>query len=637
MNQLNKISRCLLILLMLTAAISVRSQSVPALVNYQGRLANPDGTPLATADYILTFTIYNSATNSGGLVWGPQIFDGVTGQGHGNVVPVVQGYFNVILGPTDTNGASLSNAFTNSSCYLEITISNRSPILPRQQILSAPYAINSSKLAGADWSALFGTNDPINGKLPTSRLATNGVIIAQQIGVGTSSPGYTLDVSGDFHTLNSGTFGDGHWNNEGPNYTALSTFGGSIIRGNSIFANALSVGVIDQLAPTNGLYVGGNTILAGRLGLGTANPASMLHVLGGSPWSSWNYGASIIADGPFNNAIGILDYSSSNPWAIANDAGKLTFAQMPPLGTTASSGSIRMAFDTNGNVGIASTSPRAKLDINQVLGADFLRLTRADQLSEYLSIAAVAEPSSGTGFAFHNQHWNGGGYDTITPLYLSSSGKVGIGTSSPGYVLDVAGSANISGDCLIGGGFELGQGSPSATPFIDFHFGVSSIQDYNVRIINNNNLTLSVVGVSNLPVDFKLVNGTFWANSLKVTSDRNAKTGFQQISQNQFLDKVLDLPISSWVFKNSPTERHVGPMAQDFKKAFDLNGDDDTHINVTDASGVALASIQGLNQKLEQKIQEQKDEISNLKAQVESLQTLKTRLEALEKKMDRRN
>ena len=78
-------------------------------------------------------------------------------------------------------------------------------------------------------------------------------------------------------------------------------------------------------------------------------------------------------------------------------------------------------------------------------------------------------------------------------------------------------------------------------------------------------------------------------------------------------------------------------MAQDFKKAFDLNGDDDTHINVTDASGVALASIQGLNQKLEQKIQEQKDEISNLKAQVESLQTLKTRLEALEKKMDRRN
>jgi cell division protein FtsB len=40
-------------------------------------------------------------------------------------------------------------------------------------------------------------------------------------------------------------------------------------------------------------------------------------------------------------------------------------------------------------------------------------------------------------------------------------------------------------------------------------------------------------------------------------------------------------------------------MAQDFQAAFGLNGADDTHISVVDEGGVALAAIQGLNQKLE--------------------------------------
>src|SRR5262245_57758505 len=70
------------------------AQTVPAMVNYQGRLSNPDGSPLATADYQLTFNVYDSATNAAGLVWGPQVFDGSAGAGHGPKIPVVQGYFN---------------------------------------------------------------------------------------------------------------------------------------------------------------------------------------------------------------------------------------------------------------------------------------------------------------------------------------------------------------------------------------------------------------------------------------------------------------------------------------------------------------------------------------------------------------
>jgi hypothetical protein len=63
-------------------------------------------------------------------------------------------------------------------------------------------------------------------------------------------------------------------------------------------------------------------------------------------------------------------------------------------------------------------------------------------------------------------------------------------------------------------------------------------------------------------------------------------------------------------------------MAQDFHAAFQLNGSDDRHISVVDESGVALAAIQGLNQKLNQKdaeIQELKHSVEELKMMVQSL------------------
>ena len=72
-----------------------------------------------------------------------------------------------------TNGVSLANAFTASNRFVEVTVSNRSPILPRQQILTTPFAFqaaNSAKLAGYDWSALFGTNNPVTGTIPFSKL-----------------------------------------------------------------------------------------------------------------------------------------------------------------------------------------------------------------------------------------------------------------------------------------------------------------------------------------------------------------------------------------------------------------------------------------------------------------------------------
>ena len=70
--------------------------------------------------------------------------------------------------------------------------------------------------------------------------------------------------------------------------------------------------------------------------------------------------------------------------------------------------------------------------------------------------------------------------------------------------------------------------------------------------------------------------------------------------------------------------KHIGPVAQDFHAAFGL-GDSDRAIGTVDESGVALAAIQGLNQKLEatEKTMREKDaEIQALQARLERLEHL---------------
>ncbi len=95
--------------------------------------------------------------------------------------------------------------------------------------------------------------------------------------------------------------------------------------------------------------------------------------------------------------------------------------------------------------------------------------------------------------------------------------------------------------------------------------------------------------------------GTAAAFSFVSLSDRNAKTDFAPVDGAQVLERVAALPVTSWQFKADAAKRHIGPTAQDFHAAFGLNGDDETHISLTDAAGVSLAAIQELNKRLKDK------------------------------------
>ncbi len=116
--------------------------------------------------------------------------------------------------------------------------------------------------------------------------------------------------------------------------------------------------------------------------------------------------------------------------------------------------------------------------------------------------------------------------------------------------------------------------------------------------------------------------GGAWTNG----SDRNLKENFASLDALLLLDKVAQLPLSMWNYKSEGSEiQHIGPMAQDFYAAFGL-GEDDKHISTVDASGVALAAIQGLYQIVQ-------DQTTQLAAQHETITQLETDNIALQQQL----
>ena len=110
--------------------------------------------------------------------------------------------------------------------------------------------------------------------------------------------------------------------------------------------------------------------------------------------------------------------------------------------------------------------------------------------------------------------------------------------------------------------------------------------------------------------------GGSWSN----LSDRDSKEHFSAADSRQVLDQVIALPISLWNYKGQArTIRHIGPVAQDFAAAFGV-GEDDKHITTVDENGVALAAVQGLNSKLEEKLRERDAEIQALKNRLADLE-----------------
>jgi hypothetical protein len=112
-----------------------------------------------------------------------------------------------------------------------------------------------------------------------------------------------------------------------------------------------------------------------------------------------------------------------------------------------------------------------------------------------------------------------------------------------------------------------------------------------------------------------LTSGGAWSNA----SSRTLKEAFATVDPGSILEALVSLPISTWRYRASAIEgRHLGPIAEDFADRFGLGNGNDS-ISTVDASGVALAAIQGLNSKLEAENARLRADLDALRARVEAV------------------
>ena len=127
------------LLLFLLVAVSANAQ-VPTAVPFQGILLDSGGAPVS-ASVDLDFELFDALVD-GGSLWS---------ESHAGVV-VVDGIYSVDLGTTVPLGPSV---IASGAAFLEITVSGET-LVPRQQLLSVPYAIHAGTSSSS--SALNGVS-----------------------------------------------------------------------------------------------------------------------------------------------------------------------------------------------------------------------------------------------------------------------------------------------------------------------------------------------------------------------------------------------------------------------------------------------------------------------------------------------
>jgi hypothetical protein len=329
---------------------------------------------------------------------------------------------------------------------------------------------------------------------------------SSNVGIGTTSPGRKLDVQGS----GSITVRSRSTDTTGVTVGILAAehaSGSSLqVRAGVGFTNLISTGAADPLILSTNSTERLRITSAGNVGIGTSSPAQLLHVngnalLGGSPAAQYS-NVTISGDAAIQSATPLLNF--------VNAAGSTRFGY---LYHTGSGGNIellnqqagamlfgtnnteRMRIDSSGNVGIGTSSPGKKLDLVGQFRASGSAASGYALLEYGTSATAtnnwhVGSEGDGT-FRWYNGNFGAG----TERMRITSAGNVGIGTSSPGYRLDVA-----SGDTTasLGYAMRIRSNATATAASMQFTNSGASSQTGLVTCTDTGTMTIQSDGASSL-------------------------------------------------------------------------------------------------------------------------------------------
>ena len=311
--------------------------AVVRLLNYQGRLLDPDGAP-QSGTFALSFRIYDVA--SGGTPLWTETKD----------VPVADGgLFNTRLGDTTTLPTTL---FNGQDLWLAIKVGADAEATPRQQLLPVAYALyadNADRLDGQD-GAFYQNAGNINaGTLADGRIAATLTRDTEVMGIVTANDGANSGVDADLL--------------DGKNSTAyVSTTGPNTIAGNNNSNPILSV---TQSGSQNGVFATtastdfGEAALNGRAGAAGPTINSVAGVFGSSATGRGVIGSSTDNDGVIGfstNGTGV-DGQSANGNGVEGLAVATSGVVYGVHGTTNSPGGAGVyGYNSSNGIGVRGES-----------------------------------------------------------------------------------------------------------------------------------------------------------------------------------------------------------------------------------------------------------------------------------------
>jgi hypothetical protein len=554
---------------------------------------NAAGTAVTTFNFVYptsnTSRTYNLPNNDGTLALTSQLHNAVT-IGTANGLSLSTQVLSLGLASSSANGALSStdwstfngkqNAISNlidgnvSTGYIPkstfttsglTTLGNSKLYEASGTILNDPtanswgYQINGSSTTGQSFGAVVvaGTNSSdisFEVRNQAGNVSYLKVVGDGKVGIGTSSPSEKLEVNGNglFGIAKIGTWSlgggayarFGHTSYDGgTNFGFLqSSSGVNYINGETNYISGTSTNIFETSATERMRIDSSGNVLIGT----TTDAGYKLDVNGTGRFSS-----SITANSQLYLAQG-----GTNRYSLEYVSGSDFF----------SIGRSGVAYDfvlKGGNVGIGTTSPAAKLHVGESGAAAQLWLQRTDGYNPVKLIGGTL--SDGSGFKIT--------MNTTDAFAITSSGNVGIGTTSPVGKLTVSGSS--------ASGSIMSIDTSSTTSFVriladissqnllnwqtgtDFRFATSN-QDYSsfserMRITSGGSVTIANLGT-----------GLVYSNGGALTSTNPSDSRLKDdITDLQYgLNEILKLrPVSyNWKNDNINQGKQFGFIAQEVQE-----------------------------------------------------------------------
>lgn len=392
----------------------------PEAMTYQGFLVDANGNALAPsspANYPVIFRIFQ-ASSGGASLWSEQ-----------QIVTVDKGNFSVILSEGSAVGAEpkplLSTVLSTNGAdrYIQISVTigtTTSDMLPRLRLLPSPYAflatsannlvspagvpvikyansrvevtgnLQSSGVISGNGSGLTGlTVGQVSGTFADNQLSGN--VARRDVGnafAGNQSITGTLGVGtlgGTFPlTIGNNTLGDkiSLYGQSGNNY-GFGIQGGTLQIHTDQASSDVAFGHGSSAAMTETMRIKGN----GNLGVGTATPSARLSLvapgaseIGGSAHSTTLRTSAGTLGTALNNELSLasIGFHNGNNSALGLRAIRATAGSdwtTTALGlgmdvdNTPRAGGASLWLHGNGNIGVGTTTPTAKLEVNGAIKA----------------------------------------------------------------------------------------------------------------------------------------------------------------------------------------------------------------------------------------------------------------------------